>query len=137
MSQPDDSRPVTLVLDTTAVLAFAAGSMHVHEPILIATESGEDFAVPVVCLLEAVRRDASVDLHELMNHHQLQVVRLSPADEVLLQDYTIYYDGREDLAAAAVLSIRNDLCTVLTGEPDAYLVGGKRPYWVTPIDGTW
>src|SRR5262249_14906171 len=128
--RPETGGPVPLAPAPPAVLAFAAGSMHVHEPILIATESGEDFAVPVVCLLEAVRRDASVDLHELMNHHQLQVVRLSPADEVLLQDYTIYYDGRQDLAAAAVLSIRNDLCTVLTGEPDAYLVGGKRHLFI-------
>ena len=41
MSQPGDSRPIALVLDTTAILAYAAGSMHVHEPILLAGEAGQ------------------------------------------------------------------------------------------------
>ncbi|MDT4990479.1 MAG: hypothetical protein QOH97_371 [Actinoplanes sp.] len=41
-----------LVLDTSAVLAYAAGSMHVHEPVLLAGEDGDDVAVPVFCGLD-------------------------------------------------------------------------------------
>ncbi len=127
MSSPDDSRPVTLVLDTSAVLAFAGGSMHVHEPILIAEETGEDVAVPAACLLESVRRDPGVNLHELLHHPQVLVVTLDRADDDLLLDWTLYYGGREDLAAAAVLSYRHRRCSVRTGDPDAYAIGGRRP----------
>jgi hypothetical protein len=58
-----------------------------------------------------------------------------PADDDLLMDWTLYYDGREDCASAAVASYRRGQCCVLTAEPDAYAIGGRRPEWVIPIDG--
>ena len=128
-------RPVSLILDTSAVLAFAAGSMHVHEPIIVADEAREDVGVPVTCLLEAVRRDPRADLHQLLHHRQIVVIVPDPADDDLLMDWTLYYDGREDCAAAAVASYRRGQCCVLTAEPDAYAIGGHRPEWVIPIDG--
>ena len=135
MSGADDSRPISLILDTSAVLAFAAGSMHVHEPIIVAAEAGENVGVPVTCLLEAVRRDPCADLHELLRHRQIIVIMPDPADEDLLFDWTLYYDGREDCAAAAVASYRRGRCCVLTAEPELYAIGGRRPDWVIPIDG--
>jgi hypothetical protein len=134
---PDEPRRVTLVLDTSAVLAYAAGSMHVHEPVLIAGEDGDDVAVPVLCLIEAVRRDPTVDLRELL--HLEQVVTMMPdrhADADLLTDWTIFLDGREDAAAAAVLTYRHR-AGLLTTEPDMYTVAGRRPDWVIPTDGAW
>lgn len=126
-----------MVLDTSAVLAYAAGSMHVHEPVLLAGEAGEDVAVPVLCLIEAVRRDPGVDVQALL--HAEQVVTVMPdrrADADLLADWTIFLDGREDAAAAAVLAYRHG-AGLLTGEPDLYAVGGHRPDWVIGIDGAW
>ena len=127
--------PISLIFDTSAVLAFAAGSMHVHEPVIVAGEAGEHVGVPVTCLLEAVRRNPRADLHELLHHPLIAVIVPDPADEDLLLDWTLYYDGREDCAAAAAASYRRGQCCVLTAEPDLYVIGGDRPDWVIPIDG--
>ena len=89
----------------------------------------------MTCLLEAVRRDPRVDLHEVLHHPRIAVIMPDPADEDLLLDWTLYCDGREDCAAAAVASYRRGWCCVLTAEPDRYLIGGRRPNWVIPIDG--
>jgi hypothetical protein len=137
VSDADDTRPVSLVLDTTAILAFVGGSMHVHEPIMLAAEATHDVVVPVACLLEAVRRDPNLDVQELMHHPQILVVMPHRSDEDLVLDWTLYYDGRDDLAAAVVLSYRYGRCPVLTGEPDAYAVAGQRPHWIIPIDSSW
>jgi hypothetical protein len=137
VSEPSDLRPIALVLDTTAILGYAAGSMHVHEPVLLAAEAGQDVAVPVHCLIEAVRREPTVDLRELL--HLDQVVTLAPdrrRDADLFDDWTIYLDGREDAAAAAVLTYRHQ-AGLLTGEPDLYMVAGERPDWVIPLDEGW
>jgi hypothetical protein len=136
VSDPEH-RPISLVLDTSAVLAFVAGSMAVHEPILLADEAEEDVAVPVACLLEAVRRDPGADLRELLHHRQIVVATPVRADEDLLAGFTAYFDGREDCAAAAVVSHRFGRCGVLTGEPDAYMIAGERPHWIVSITETW
>jgi hypothetical protein len=135
VSDPD-ARRVALVLDTSAVLAYAAGSMHVHEPVLLAGEDGADVAVPLLCLIEAVRQDPAVDLRELL--HAEQVVTVVPArhTDALVDDWTIFLAGREDAAAAAVLTYSH-AAGLLTGEPDLYTIGGHRPDWVIPIDGGW
>lgn len=130
-----DPAPISLILDTTAVLAFAAGSMHVHEPIIVAAETGEHVGVPVTCLIAAARRDPEADLQELVRHRQIVILRPEPAEEDLLLDWTLYYDGRQDAAAAAVASYRRGQCCVLTGEPEVYAIGGHRPDWVVAIDG--
>lgn len=137
MTGPDSARFVTLVLDTSAIAAYAAGSMHVHEPVLLAGEDGEDVAVPVLCLVEAVRHDPRIDVRELL--HLEQVVTVQPdwrVDADLLADWAIFLDGREDAAAAAVLTYRYT-ASLLTSEPDLYTIGGHRPDWVIPTDGTW
>lgn len=137
MSGPGESRSIALVLDTTAILAYAAGSMHVHEPVLLAGEARQDVALPVHCLIEAVRRDPAIDLRELL--HLDQAVTVMPdrrVDVDLFADWTIYLDGREDAAAAAALTYRYQ-AGLLTGEPDLYAIGGERPAWVIPIDGRW
>jgi hypothetical protein len=137
VSAPDGPDRVALVLDTSAVLAYAGGSMHVHEPVLLAGEAGDDVAVPVHCLIEAVRRDPAIDLRELL--HAERVVTVMPdrhTDADLLDDWIIFLGGREDAAAAAVLTYRYR-AGLLTGEPDTYTVAGHRPDWIIPIDGTW
>jgi hypothetical protein len=126
------------MLDTSAMLAYAAGSMHVHEPVLLSGEDGENFAVPVLCLIEAVRRDPAADLHELL--HADQVITVMPdrhTDADLLVDRTVYLDGHEDAAATAVITSYRHAAWLLTGDPDLYAIGGHRPDWVIGIDGTW
>jgi hypothetical protein len=44
-----------LVLDTSAIAAFAAGSVNVGEPITEVHSEGGRIVVPVVCLIEAAR----------------------------------------------------------------------------------
>jgi hypothetical protein len=45
-----------LVLDTSAITAFAAGSVNVGEPIAEVHDEGGRVVVPVVCLIEAARQ---------------------------------------------------------------------------------
>ncbi len=45
-----------LVLDTSAIKAFAAGSIDVGEPIAEVHSDGGRVVVPVVCLIEAARQ---------------------------------------------------------------------------------
>jgi hypothetical protein len=42
-----------LVLDRSAIVAYAAGSVHVGEPIAEVHSEGGQIVVPVVCLIEA------------------------------------------------------------------------------------
>jgi hypothetical protein len=94
-------------------------------------------AVPAHCLIEAVRRDPTLDLRELL--HLDQAITVMPDRQVdadLFADWTIYLDGREDAAAAAVLTYPHQ-ADLLTGEPDLYTIAGERPAWVIPIDGHW
>jgi hypothetical protein len=137
VNPPDVHRSITLVLDTTAILAYAAGVMHVHEPVLLAGEADQDVALPVHCLIEAVRRDPTIDLRDLL--HLDQVVTVMPdrhIDADLFADWTIYLNGREDAAAAAVLTYRHQ-AGLLTGEPDLYSIASEQPDWIIPIDGHW
>ena len=59
-----------------------------------------------------------------------------PTDTDLIADWTIFLGGREDAAAAAVLTYRHT-AGLLTGEPDLYTVGGHRPGWVIPSHEGW
>jgi len=45
-----------LVLDTSAVIAFSAGSVDVGEPIAEVHSEGGRVLVPVVCLMKAARQ---------------------------------------------------------------------------------
>jgi hypothetical protein len=61
--------------------------------------------VLVHCLIEAVRREPTVDLRELL--HLDQVVTLCtgpPFGGDLFDDWTMYLDGWDGAAAAAVLT---------------------------------
>jgi hypothetical protein len=42
-----------LVLDRSAIVAYAAGSVHVGEPIAEVHAEGGQIVIPVVCLIEA------------------------------------------------------------------------------------
>jgi len=44
-----------LVLDRSAIVAYAAGSVHVGEPMAEVHAEGGRVVVPVICLIEAAR----------------------------------------------------------------------------------
>jgi hypothetical protein len=73
-----------LVLDTSAKVAFAAGSIHVGEPISEVRDEGGRVVVPVVCLAEAARQVGDEMLHVLVkNSVNLQfgsIATIIPAD---------------------------------------------------------
>jgi hypothetical protein len=114
--------PLRAVLDTSAVLAYAAGSIHVGETIGEIADEGAGFAVPVVCLLAAADRvaeDQQPMLDALAGHPHGVVLPLAPlgwrrvaAASSLLGDL-----GR---ACAALPVVSGEAGYVMTAEPEAY-----------------
>jgi hypothetical protein len=102
-------RPIRLVLDTSAILAFADGAV---------------FGLPIACLAAAHWADAGM-LRMLTSH---KVCELLTVDVDEWQQWAAMSDvlGRLD-AAAALLAASNFDCDVLTGEPDAYRALGDDP----------
>jgi hypothetical protein len=48
-----DDRPIRIVLDTSAILAYARGSIHVGEPLAEVTDENAVAVLPSLCLAEA------------------------------------------------------------------------------------
>ncbi|MET8088183.1 hypothetical protein [Micromonospora sp. NPDC005194] len=120
-----NERPVRIVLDASAVLAFCRESIHVGE--VIAEVADEDcvVGVPVMCLAEASRGAADADrLDLLVNHPAVEVLTVDPLSWRAL---AVVYDtvGRLD-AASALLAAVDSGGYVLTGQPGLYagLAGG-------------
>ncbi|MDG4832380.1 hypothetical protein O7627_24175 [Solwaraspora sp. WMMD1047] len=115
------SGDIHLILDASAIIAYAHASIHVGETIAeIADEEGR-FAVPTVCLAEAGRRLLGADDPRvlLLVQHPHAVVTGVPAQEWgLLTKWSVAL-GRLDLAAAMVEASVNG-AYVLTSEPEAY-----------------
>jgi hypothetical protein len=114
-----------LVLDTSAVLAYANGSEHVGEPLTQVADNDAAFTVPLTALATAaVRADRS--LVELLTKHPA----FTPADLAWTRwaplAATLGLVGRLDAAAALLLALDFD-CDVLTAEPAVYSVLGDDP----------
>jgi hypothetical protein len=117
-------RPIRLVLDTSAILAFASESLHVGETISQVDENGAAFGIPIACLAAAHKADAQM-LHLLTSHAVCELLTVE-VDE--WRRWTAMSDvlGRLDVAAALLAASDLD-CDVLTGEPGAYGVLGDDP----------
>lgn len=107
-----------LVLDTSAVVAFAAGSVDVGEPISEVYDEGGRVVVPVVCLIEAARQVGEDMLRVLVEHPACEVTPLTAESWAVVTAGTRVL-GRLDLAAALLAATSWD-GYVLTGEPEAY-----------------
>jgi hypothetical protein len=116
---------VRLVLDASAVLAYAAGSINVGETITEVADEGGQFGASVVALAEAsrvVRDDDALGVPLLARH-----VRFVPLP-ALAEDWAriAWWSrtlGRLDRAAALVEALDRD-GYVVTAEPDGYDVKG-------------
>jgi hypothetical protein len=72
-------KPVHLVLDTSAVVAYATGSEHVGEPLTQVTENDAVFTAPLTVLATAATRADRVWIDLLTKH---------PAFEPIETDWT-------------------------------------------------
>ncbi len=107
-----------LVLDTSAIVAYAAGSLDVGEPISEVQASGDPVIVPIVCLVEAARQTSEEMLRILVDHPACEVAPMTVENWSALAAGTRIL-GRLDLAEALLLATTNE-GWVLTGEPGAY-----------------
>jgi len=118
-------RGIGLVLDTSAVMAFGKGSIHVGETIAEVDANGDAFGVPLACLAEA-STTTTMEWLELLARHpacSLLVVEVGEWRQLAAMRGVA---GRGD-AAAALLAANNHDCYVLTGEPDLYAELGDDP----------
>jgi hypothetical protein len=112
-------RPVQLLLDTSAIAAFTAGSVAVGELIAEIDDEQGSAGLPVLCVAEVSRHAADGDrLQLLVNHHATTVVGVKAGDwRALATSAEIV--GRIDAATAVLAAIEHD-CFVLTASPRLY-----------------
>jgi len=124
MPTSEGPRSIRLVLDTSAILAYAHGSVQVGAPLAEIDDEEAAVGLPTPCVVEArwtVGDPGRLDL--LVRHRATKIVGLSEDWSALRAAVDIV--GRHDVAAA--LRVAADLgCAVLTAEPGLYagLAGG-------------
>ncbi len=139
MTDPDAAppRPVRLVFDTSAITAFARGSIHVGEVLSEIADENSVALLPLGCVVEAVHgqqftgeETARLDL--LIDHDAAEVIAADPATW-RLPAYTYDIVGRHDAASAAVTALEYGV-DVLSRYPGLYagIDGGSL---VLPLDG--
>ncbi|MBF9134994.1 hypothetical protein I0C86_39640 [Plantactinospora sp. S1510] len=124
--------PIQVVLDTTAITAYAGASIAVGEAITMVGEEDAVVALPVACLAEAYRQvpdDQLPTVSLLAGHPSVVVVDTNPDDWLALAGLARDL-GQVDAAAALLLAVDSD-GYVLTAQPDAY--GNPDELPVIPI----
>jgi uncharacterized protein with PIN domain len=118
-------RPVQVLLDASAIVAFTRGSVDVGEVIGEVDDEHAAVGLPVLCLVEASRAIVDTDLLDyLVAHAATSVVPVAAASwRALASAYDTV--GRLD-AASAVLAATEADCSILTAQPALYagLEGG-------------
>ncbi|SBT42958.1 PIN domain-containing protein [Micromonospora auratinigra] len=118
MSAEEDERPVRLLLDRSALLAYVAGSVHVGEPLHEVIEDRNRFAVTAVTVAEtlAVIADPKdrAAVHRLLG---LDACVVLPTEGRAWQELSYWrgFTGRVDLATTVVACLDHD-AAILTGE---------------------
>lgn len=112
-----------LVLDATAITAYARGSVDVGELITEVAEEGARIAVPVTCLAEA-----AAPIVDPTEYASLEVLAGHPAVDLIDTDPALWRQLAAATAvlgslgrAVAALTVTEGLAEyVVTAEPDAY-----------------
>jgi hypothetical protein len=107
-----------LVLDTSAIVAYAAGSVDVGEPIAEVHSEGGQAVIPIVCLIEAARQVGD-DMPQLLIGHPAVAVEPLVVAHWPAVTAGLRVLGRLDLASAFLTATAGD-GYILTSEPDAY-----------------
>jgi len=112
-------RPVRILLDASAIIAFTWESIDVGEIIAEVDDEYAAVGLPMLCLVEASRAVADKDRLTLLVHHRASVVLGDdPGDwRALAAMYDIV--GRLDAASAAVAAVDGDV-SILTAQPGLY-----------------
>jgi hypothetical protein len=118
-------RPIRVLLDASAIVAFTRGSIDVGETIAEVNDEHAAAGLPILCIVEATRAVADTDRLDLLVAHPATAVLVPrPGDwQALAATYETV--GRLDAASAVLAAIDLD-CLVLTGQPGLYggLAGG-------------
>ncbi|MEJ3741848.1 hypothetical protein WEI85_00905 [Actinomycetes bacterium KLBMP 9797] len=122
-------KSIHLVLDTSAVVAYATGSEHVGEPLTQVAENDAAFTAPPTVLATAATQvdRAWVDLltkHPAFEPVETEWTRWAPLAA------TLAVVGRLDAAEALLVALDFD-CDVLTAEPELYAALGDDPPVIT------
>lgn len=117
-----DEYPVSLVLDRSALLAYLNGSMHVAEPIHLATQDRVRFAATAITVAETLAlvgdgKDRQL-LHRLLTLDACAVLDTS-GDSWQELGYWRGLTGRVDLATTVMACVEHR-APILTGEPPQY-----------------
>lgn len=114
---------IRLILDTSAIIEYAAGSIGLGETIVEVVDEDAHFAVPVLCLIEArqrLGRNPNLDL--LLAHQHCEILPVLADDWRLLTDLTclVGHPGR----ATGLFEAINFDAYVITAEPGSYSPAG-------------
>lgn len=118
-------RELRLVLDTSAVLAYARGSVDVGETITEVVDEGHWFGSSVVCLAEATRLagDDSPGITLLAAHRRFVALPAAAEKWPALATWTRLL-RRVDLAASILEAVDRE-GHVMTAEPHLYAAGSE------------
>ncbi|MER7334073.1 MULTISPECIES: hypothetical protein [unclassified Micromonospora] len=107
-----------MVLDASAIVAFAEESIDVGEVIAEVADEGCLFGLPVTCLAEAFRLTDADRLDMVVNHPAAAVLTVDPLNWRACA-VTHLMLGRLDAATALLAAVDNE-CHLLTGQPGLY-----------------
>jgi hypothetical protein len=112
-------RPVRVVLDASAIVAFTRESIHVGEVMAEVADEDAIAGLPLLCLVEATRAVADSDRLDLLVNHRVAEVLVDDAARWRALAATYDIVGRLD-AASAVLAAIDRGCPLLSGQPGLY-----------------
>lgn len=132
---------LAVVVDTSAILGYTVRRRGVVD--LLHSLDGDRFVLPILCLGRAMRLAPTyapgpriLDPQRIADHPWCVQLPVPAERAELVTGAAVYWDGRADLAAAYVLA-DHLRCSLATYEPDSYLLDGKLPEWVLPLEDGW
>jgi hypothetical protein len=114
----DPGWPIRLVFDTSAILAYTRGSVHVGEPLAELADEGCIAGLPVLCLVEASWLVDDLDRLGVLLQHPATTVLPTPGDFAQLAAIQ-HVVGALDATSAMRLAIEAD-CYVLSARAGLY-----------------
>lgn len=133
-------RAVPLVVDTSAVLGYAAGRAGVID--LLASLDHAPFGVPLLSMCRALNTPAAaaqalvIDVDRIADHPGFVALPVPTGLDKLRTAYERIFAPRQDLVAALLTAHLND-CPIGTYELDNYVMDGIRYGDVFQIEDRW
>jgi hypothetical protein len=111
-------RPMKIVLDTSAILAFTRGSVHVGEPISEVADEGGVSGLPTLCLAAAKWMVDDHDRLQVLTEHPDTVV-VHPSRDPFALGLVEASVGNLD-ASSTVLTAIDQRAFIMTARPGLY-----------------